>query len=233
MWLVCLPKSLDLLEPNPTGQDGIKKLYNEFSMDHTLPNLIMQRLEDFNPEKRYDVVISECWLGVSQHERKMMKKLGTFLKPGGILITTLASPIGALPNALRRLLSYKLTKEIDSFEEKTRILVNAFEKHLETMNDMTRPYEDWVQDCMINPGFMTISITPEMFIEDMGDRFEIYNTFPRYDNDWRWYKSLYGDRKSFNERFMGFYFKNSHNFYDFNNIYPQRDSAKNVILENP
>lgn len=228
----CLPKSFDLLEPNPTGQDGIKKLYSEFSMDHKSPNLIKQRLEDFNPEKLYDVVISECWLGVSQHERKMMKKLGTFLKPGGILITTLASPVGALPNALRRLLSYKLTKEIDSLEEKTRILVNAFEKHLETMNDMTRPYEDWVQDCMINPGFMTISITPEMFIEDMGDTFEIYNTFPRFDSDWRWYKSLYGARKSFNERFMGFYFKNSHNFCDFNNIYPQRDSAKNVILEN-
>jgi hypothetical protein len=227
----CLPKSYDLLEPNPTGQDGINQLYNDFSAKHTSPTLIRQRLEEFMPEKLYDVVISECWLGISPHERKMMQKLGTFVKPGGILITTLASPIGAMPNAFRRLLSNRLIEEIESFEEKTEILVQAFGAHLDTMNDMTRPYEDWVQDCMINPGFMTISTTPKMFTEDMGGNFEIYNSYPRFDNDWRWYKSLYGDSKGFNERYMDSYYKNSHNFFDYNTLFPERDFLKNLALE--
>jgi 2-polyprenyl-3-methyl-5-hydroxy-6-metoxy-1,4-benzoquinol methylase len=227
----CLPKSYDLLEPNPTGQEGIHQLYNEFAIKHTSPSLIKQRLEDFMPEKLYDVVISECWLGISPHERKMMKKLGALLKPGGILITTLASPIGSVANAFRRLLSYRLTQSIESIEEKTEILVKAFGLHLGTMQDMTRPYEDWVQDCMINPGFMTISITPKMFMEDMGIDFEIYNSYPRFDTDWRWYKSLYGESKAFNERYMESYYRCSHNFYDYNNLFSQREFSKNLILE--
>ena len=227
----CLPKSYDLLEPNPTGQAGIAKLYNEFSIEHTAPHLIKQRLEDFTPKRQYDVVISECWLGVSHHERQMMIKLGTFLKTDGILIITLASPIGAAVNAFRRLLSDKLTWDVDSMQEKTDILVQAFGTHLSTMNNMTRPYEDWVQDCMINPGFMTICPTPEMFMEDMGEDFEIYNSYPRFNSDWRWYKSLYGENKRFNEMYMDSYYTNSHNFYDYNCLHPQRDPAKNIILE--
>jgi len=226
-----LPKSYDLLEPNPTGQAGITQLYSEFDTEHTSPNLIKQKLEDFKPEQQYDVAISECWLGVSMHERQLMAKLGTFLKPDGILIITLASPIGAAVNALRRLLSDKLTWEIESMEEKTEILVQAFGSHLTTMKDMTRPHDDWVQDCMINPGFMTICPTPEMFMEGMANDFDIYNSYPRFDTDWRWYKSLYAENKLFNERYMESYYMNSHNFYDYNGLYPQRDPDKNIALE--
>lgn len=227
----CLPKSYDLLEPNPMGQEGIKQLYNDFSVEHTSPALIKQRLEDFTPMRFYDVVISECWLGVSLHERKMMVKLGTFVKPGGILIFTLASPAGAAVNAFRRLLSDKLVWNVDSMEQKTRILVEAFGSHLETMKDMTRPYEDWVHDCMINPGFMTICPTPEMFMEGMDEEFSIFNSYPRFDTDWRWYKSLYGENKRFNERYMEAYYMNSHNFYDYNTLQPQREAEKNMALD--
>lgn len=227
----CLPKSYDLLEPNPTGQTGITQLYDECSIDHTSPYLIKQRLEDFTPERKYDVVISECWLGVSEHERQMMAKLGTFLKPDGILIITLASPIGAAANAFRRLLSDMLTWEITSMEDKTEILVQAFGSHLATMQDMTRPYEDWVQDCMINPGFMTICPTPAMFMEGMGGDFDIYNSYPRFDTDWRWYKSLYGESRRFNEQYMESYYTNCHNFYDYNSLYSTREPGKNIALE--
>jgi SAM-dependent methyltransferase len=227
----CMPKSYDLLEPNPTGQEGITQLYGEFTIEHTSPILIKQRLEDFVPERLYDVVISECWLGIDPYERNLMKKLGSLLKPGGILITTLTSPIGALPSAFRRLLSNKLVQDIEPLEEKTEILVKSFGSHLSTMQDMTRPYEDWIQDCMINPAFMTICVTPKMFMEDMSSDFEIYNSFPRFDNDWRWYKTLYGENKSFNERYLQSYYQNSHNFYDYNSLLPQREPVKNSSLE--
>jgi len=227
----CLPNSYDLLEPNPTGQEGIRQLYDEFERNHTTPNLIKKRLEDFTPEQKYDVVISEGWLGVSLHERQQMIKLGTFLNPGGILITTLASPIGAVPNALRRILGDVLTWEVISLDDKTSLLIEAFGSHLGTMQDMTRPYQDWVHDVLINPGFMTISVTPEMFMEDMGDKFSIYNSYPRFDADWRWYKSLYGKNKQFNERYMESYFKQCHNFYDYNSEYPCREPGKNIALE--
>ena len=228
----CLPRSYDLLEPNPTGQAGISQLYSEFAIKHTSPNLIKQRLEDFSPVKQYDVVISECWLGVSEHERQMMVKLGAFLKPGGILIITLASPIGAVPNTLRRILGDILIQECASMEEKTEVLVQAFGSHLNTIKDMTRPYEDWVQDSLLNPGFLTICPTPAMFMDDMGGDFTIYNSYPRFNADWRWYKSLYGENKQLNKCYMDAYFSNCHNFYDYNDTFPQREQSENIALEN-
>ncbi len=227
----CLPKSYDLLEPNPAGQEGIARLYADFNLEHTEPTLIKKRLEDFSPDRLYDVVISECWLGVSRHEREMMVKLGTFVKPGGVLIFTLESPAGSAVNAFRRLLADKLTWDEVSMEEKTRILVKAFSTHLDTMKDMTRPYEDWVQDCMINPGFMTICPTPAMFMEGLGGEFSMYNSYPRFVSDWRWYKSLYGENKRFNERYMDAYYRNSHNFFDYTTNHPERDPEKNKDLD--
>jgi len=158
-------------------------------------------------------------------------KLGTFLKQDGIMIITLASPVGAVANACRRLLSDKITWGVKPVHEKTDMLVRAFGPHLSTMKDMTRPYDDWVQDCMINPGFMTICPTPEMFMEDMGKDFDIYNSYPRFNSDWRWYKSLYGKNKRLNEMYMESYYANSHNFYDYNDLHRQRDSSKNISLE--
>jgi len=227
----CQPKSFDLLEPNPAGQQGITQLYDQLAIDHATPTLIKQRLEDFAPQRKYDVAISECWLGVSRHERDMMIKLASCVKPGGILITTLASPIGAVPNTLRRILGDMLIRECTSIEEKTDVLVRAFGSHLATMKDMTRPYEDWVQDSLLNPGFLTICPTPAMFMEDLGDAFSIHNSYPRFNADWRWYKSLYGENKRLNEQFMESYFMNCHNFYDYNDLFAQRDPAGNIALE--
>ncbi len=228
----CLPGSYDLLEPNPTGQRGIKQLYDEINITHTPPSLIKNRLEDFQPEKKYDIVISEAWLGVSKHERQLMRKLGSFLKPGGILITTLASPIGWLSNTLRRILADMLVKDCSTLKEKTDVLIEAFRSHLDTMQDMTRPYEDWVQDSMINPGFLTMHPTPQMFLETMGDTYTIYNSYPKFNTDWRWYKSLYGKKKGFNRQYLESYFVNCHNFYDYDKLYPQREPKKNIALEN-
>ena len=228
----CLPGAYDLLEPNPTGQRGIRQLYDEMNIAHTVPNLIKSRLEDFQSGKNYDIVICEAWLGVSDHERKLMRKLGSILRPGGILITTLASPIGWLSNTLRRILADMLVMDTSSFKEKTDILIQAFRSHLDTMQDMTRPYEDWVQDSMINPGFLTMHPTPEMFLETMGGTYSIYNSYPKFNIDWRWYKSLYGKKKGFNGQYLESYFVNCHNFYDYDKLYPQRDPEKNIALEN-
>ena len=67
------------------------------------------------------------------------------------------------------------------------------------MKDMSRFSEDWVQDTLLSPSFYTLSPTPSMFIEDVGQRFSIYGSYPKINSDWRWYKSLYGENKKFNE----------------------------------
>ncbi|MFC1664776.1 class I SAM-dependent methyltransferase, partial [Pseudomonadota bacterium] len=226
----CQPDAYDLLEPNPVAGKEIRELYSQFSLKHTLPRIIPQRLEEFQIVE-YDLVISEAWLGVSEHERQLMKKLAGFVKPGGILIVTLSSPIGMLANTLRRILGYMLVKECSSFEEKTNLLLKAFGGHLKTMENMSRPHIDWVQDSLLNPGFLTMHPTPAMLFADIGHEYSLYNSFPRIHTDWRWYKSLYGNNLQFNENFLNSYFTSCHNLFDYKDISPPRSREENTALE--
>jgi hypothetical protein len=227
----CKPSKYDLLEPNITAQNGINDLYSKTQLDVTIPNLIKKKLEDFSPDNKYEIVICESWLGVSDHEREMMKKLGSFLSSGGILVTTIASPLGSVINGVRRILSWGFTKNITSIESQTKLLLEAFSSHLDTIEDMSRLYEDWAQDTLINPGFLTMCPTPNMFVKDIGNDFEIYNSFPQFNSDWRWYKTLYGDKKSFNNTFLTAYNRNIHNFFDYNECFSEIDGDLGSRLE--
>ena len=103
--------------------------------------------------KKYDIVICEAWLGIVKKERKLITKLGKFVKKDGILIITASSSISFLSNILRRFIGVCVTQNINSFEKKTNFLINFYKNHLETMKNMSCPYKDWVQDCLIGDGF--------------------------------------------------------------------------------
>ena len=122
----CLPSQLILVEPNPVGRNGVFELYSDFSPSHTRPLVIDKSLEAFDTEYDYDIVIAEAWLGSTDHEVNLIKKISNFVKIGGILILTLQSPVGMLANVLRRLLAYELVRREDNIAQKTQILMRAF-----------------------------------------------------------------------------------------------------------
>jgi len=226
-----LPAVLDLVEPNPTGARGVEDLYATLSVPHTPPRLICQRLEDFNAAAEYDVVIAEAWLGVPEHERELMARLAGFVRPGGVLVTTLSSPIGMLANTLRRILGYVLVCGVPGLEEKTDVLLAAFGPHLDTLADMSRPHLDWVQDSLLNPGFLTSCLTPAPLFKALGGDYSLYNGYPRLATDWRWYKSLYGEERRFNEVYLDSYFALCHNLFDHRSVLPPRAPERNAELE--
>ncbi len=226
-----MPGTLDLLEPNPTGRAGIKDLYADFDVPHTKPNVIPGTLQDFTPDALYDIAIAEAWIGGTPDELKLMKKMASLVRPGGILITSVNSPISLLANTFRRVLGDLLIDGVEGIDEQTRILDKAFGSHLDTMTDMSRPHEDWIQDSLLNPGFLTSSLTMQKFFECVGGETTFYNSFPRMHTDWRWYKSFFGDNARFNDQFLANYFTQSHNLYDFTSVFPPRAPEANVELE--
>jgi len=227
----CNPDEFDLLEPNPVAVNEALELYRYFNVLHTTPNVISQTLEKFEKDQTYDVVICEAWLGISDHERRLMKKLAGFVKKEGVLVTTLASPVGYFFNMVRRLLANQFFSIADDFEEKSEKLLSAFSPHLETLKDMSCPHIDWVQDSLLNPGFLTMHPNPTTFIEDIGQNYSIYNSYPRFSSDWRWYKALYGEKKKINNVFLQNFSENIHNFMDYRFIFNQRSSKLNDELQ--
>ena len=80
-----LPKNYDLVEPNPNGCRDIKNLFKQIKIKHTKPNLYELPLDDFSKKKLYDLVITEGWPGGHlNYDRKMFKKLSSFVKPENV-----------------------------------------------------------------------------------------------------------------------------------------------------
>jgi SAM-dependent methyltransferase len=227
----CRPQSLDLVEPNPAGLAAIARAYEAFPLRHTAPVVHATRLEEFAPETTFDIVLCENWLGADPHEIDLLRKIAGLVAPGGILVLTIVPLSGFFPNIMRKLLALRVLPPGLDFETQTEFLVEAFGPHLSTMADMTRSHRDWVQDCLINPHYLNVALPLDTVLDALDREMEALATFPRFVNDWRWFKTLAGKNRRFNQNLSEAYRRNVHNFVDYRRLWAERDSAANADLE--
>lgn len=214
------PNSLTLVEPNPAGLKDIKGLYEEIALPHTKPNLVPKRLQDFAPEKKFDIVICENWLGALPEEVAHIRKLGSFVAPGGALVLTVVPLAGFFPNVMRKLLALRIVPKDMDFEAKTAALVSVFGPHLATIANMTRSHRDWVHDCMINPHYLNVGLPFGTVLEAVGDELSVLGCYPRIISDWRWFKSLKGKNRRFNESLLESVAANVPSMLDYRRTFP-------------
>lgn len=225
------PKRLVLIEPNRTALNDIFNNYGKLELAHTKPEIFDCRLEDYKSEERFDIVICENWLGSNVYERSLRKKCLAMVGAHGLFVSTVISPIGILPNILRRYLSLKLLENVYDFDDKVCVLVDAFGSHLDTLLSMNRSNRDWVIDNMLHPAYLSIVTTlPELLLDSRID-FSIFKIWPSFNQDWRWFKDLFGKQKKFNEVALAEYAKWSHGFIDYRYVVEQADGKRNMILE--
>ena len=225
------PQSLTLVEPNPIAIRDIAAVYATPGVAPVPPLVIEARFEEYEPEELFDVVVCENWLGSSDHERRLLAKLGRMVADGGLLLVTTVSPVGMLPNLLRRSLARKLVLPESPFAASTSVLSRAFGPHLRTLAAMTRGVTDWVQDNMLNPAYFGIQLTVPMVLSDFASDFEVLGSSPRFAADWRWFKGLCGPDRDFNRHVLTEYRSGLHNFFDHRTVLPARDLARNAEFE--
>ena len=225
------PTSLTLVEPNPVAGRDIEEVYSAPGAAPIVPRVVPCRFEEFENAEPYDIVVCENWLGDASHERRLMRKLGRLVADGGLLVVTAVSPVGILPNVLRRALSNKLTDPDEPFAGRTAALGRAFGPHLRTISSMTRGVTDWVHDNMLNPAYFGILMTVPMAVGELGSGFDLLGSSPRFASDWRWFKGLCGAEREFNRHALAEYRAGLHNFFDHRAVLPARDPARNAELE--
>lgn len=224
------PATLDLVEPNPTGIRDIEETYAAQNLSLTQPTLHEQTFQEFEAGTRYDIVICENWLGSLPDERRMIGKLASLVAPRGVLVMTIVPPGGFLPNVLRKLMADRIVSADMPFEQKTDVLVKAFGPHLATIDGMTRSHRDWVRDCMINPHYLNVVLPLETVLAEVGSQLDILGSSPDFHTDWRWFKNLWGDQRSYNQAFEKSYVRNIHNFVDYRYIFDERTEEQNGEL---
>jgi 2-polyprenyl-3-methyl-5-hydroxy-6-metoxy-1,4-benzoquinol methylase len=226
-----MPRSLTLLEPNPAGRRDIEQLYADQPIPHTRPAVVAAKLEDYAPAEPFDVVVCENWLGHSTYERALLRRLCGFVAAGGVLALTSVSPVGLLPNILRRAIAARLCRNEVSFERRTAMLVEVFKPHLATLPAMTRSAVDWVQDNMLNPAYFELCLPAPTVFEEVGASFTVLGSNPVLAQDWRWFKALHGEARRFNAHFLDEYFAQCHGLMD-HRCFPDRgDATRNRRLE--
>ncbi len=218
----CDPKLIHLVEPNPSAYKNIKKTFKKLGVSSKKLKVFPVKLENFNNKKKYDLVICEAWLGNSNQERKLMKKLSDFVKKGGHLVTTLSCPLGWVYNVIRRFTAFNIIKNEINFNIKTNKILDLYKPHLKTLKNMSCPHIDWVQDSMLNPGFLNTHPDPSTFFKDIGNKFNFSFSYPAFYSNWNWYKSLIGKKKDRKNFFLASYVKNICNFLDYDNIYLEK-----------
>ena len=188
------PKEFTIVEPNPAALKQIKENFASSPDHYTLPKVLPLKIEEFKPLSNFDIVICENWLGNSNDDINILNRISKFVSSNGILIITILSIVGWLPNLIRyMLLRFLLTsyKGQLSYDDKFEIAFSAFEKHLNTLSSMTRSKEDWIRDNMINPYYLDQGLTLELVIRNIqANGFSVLSTSPQFFSEWRWFKQL-------------------------------------------
>lgn len=226
------PAQLVLVEPNPTGVEEIRVSfgpYPEWSGNLSVQNI---SIENYQDTQQYDFVLCEGLIGASgvDDPAKLIESIAGHVRANGVLVLTCIEYVAYLSEMLRRLLGVDIAGSIDEIDNKTALLLSAFTPHLKSLTGMSRRFDDWVIDNLINPASIGKLVSFEDCLNYLRNRFDILSTSPRFITDWTWYKKAAHVPDFFNKVALECYLSNLHNFMDHRDFSPPRSESANRSL---
>ena len=226
------PERYVLLEPNPQGVKDIHNLFDRYQLWSGNVTVISKTIEEYQDEKTYDFVFCEGLLGGSGFPDPglIFKALAKFCSPSGVLVITCEDEVATLSEVIRRLFAHMILRDEITLSEKVKKLLPVFSPHLVQLLGMTRRYDDWIIDSLINPAAGGQLFTIPDALTTLPNQFEFYASSPHFVSDWRWYKNIYGKERNFTQRSLQQYWENIHNLLDYRFTFPSRDVTSNMKL---
>jgi 2-polyprenyl-3-methyl-5-hydroxy-6-metoxy-1,4-benzoquinol methylase len=224
------PARFVLVEGNPTGVAEIKQLFSHHVEWNRSLEVVLSKVEDWQPEPVFDFVFCEGLLSGVHNPEQVLDKLATATAPGGMLTITCVDHLSHFPETIRRALAQLAVAESDSLAVNVAKILPMFESHLRTLPGMSRRHDDWVIDNLIHPGSIIPLINFPEAIAVLASRFDYYAASPHFITDWRWYKSIVGETWEFNSRAIDQFWSLAHNMLDYRRVLPPRDPSANKRL---
>ncbi len=225
----CKPIFYDIVEPNKSAIIEIKKNFNKNKIP--IPNINNLTLEKFKSEIKYDIVICEGWIGSLKNEVKLIKKIFSFLKPNGFMLLTYQPATGMYANVLRKIISFKLLNKKENIQKRTSTLLKFFNDELKSLENMSRNKKDWIQDVIINPAIIGSYLTPETITKKLNN-FSVFETYPKFSDDWSWYKDHTYNNKKKELIFLKNFYENYLNFLNFKDSKTYISAEEGLKLDN-
>jgi hypothetical protein len=221
------PARFVAVDGNPTGQEAMRDLFGGFPA-LTQPELVESLIEEFTTADRFDLVICEGVIPTQKHPAAFARHVASFARPGGVFLTTTFDGASALADQMRRLMNLRLPPDW-TVAQRVEALRPQIAPHAATLRGMSRPLDDYILDSVVQPMLGPLFSIPEA-IAALAGEFDVYGASPSFVVDWRWYKTLVGDERQFNERWVEAYYRNVANFIDHRVELPPHSRAEGEEL---
>lgn len=188
---------IDLVEGNPKGIHEMRELFTKCNVSEDKYDIISCMIENYQTDKKYDVVIAEGFIPSIYNQKEVIGKLKELVKKDGIIVITCIDYISIFIENMKRMVGSLLSARIEEYNEKLKWLVDFFGPQLTKLEGVTRSAEDWVLDNVLNPATsngMYLSLIEAMDL--LGEDFEVLGTSQHMFTDYSWYKDLTYDIKA-------------------------------------
>lgn len=228
------PKKYVLVDGNPKGITNTRNLINSYN---EASNCIFHevKIQEFSSDDVFDLVLCEGVIPAQVDPESYIQIVSNYVDKSGILLITCSDYASILSEVLRKVLASLLLNgdavSVNKKDAKTKlkILSPFFSRHLNTLEGMSRPVDDWIYDNIMQP-----TLGGRFSIEDavhaIPENFSVYGVSPHFFNDWRWYKDIHGNQKKFNELMVASFLSNVHNLLDYREVFPPIEPGEGRVL---
>ncbi|MBU1230489.1 MAG: class I SAM-dependent methyltransferase [Proteobacteria bacterium] len=220
------PTGLGLTRERLTTMEAAKLQAGESA---TSLDFVLSDFEAFDTDERFDIVICEGFLPLQLDPKSMLRRLATFVAPGGVMVCTCVDAASYIPDLIRRAVGQALVDRSLPLTEQARALAPVFERHFACLPGMSRPLVDWILDNVMHPFFGQLMPISDA-IDALDGEFTVYGSSPHLLTDWRWYKDICDECDGANEHARRAWARNIHNLIDHSVVFPERDAEENLAM---
>jgi SAM-dependent methyltransferase len=220
------PERYVLVDGNPAG---LLETRERLSACDCEIEVVESLIESYTTDERFDMVMCEGAIPWQIHPQDILKAVSQFVAPGGVLVITCIDKISALGDSLRRLEAAIVLDREKCIEDQVQQLMPFFKQDLDSLTGMSRPYEDWILDQILQP-FIGNFFSIEEAIDTIDDEFEVYSSSPHFMIDWSWYKEVPLRTATRNQLGIRAYKENIHNLMDYRFTFLPRSAQDNLKI---
>ena len=189
-------KHVDLVEANAAGRRDINRLFSSHDIAKDKYDIFPCKIEDYETDKKYDIIIAESFLPYIFNQYEVMDKLKELVTEHGIIVITCAEHAGFFVETVKRLVGKTITVNIPEYDKKVEYLTDFFAPQLAKLRGVSRKAEDWVKDQILNPAIANeMELTMLQAIEYFEEGFDVLGCSPQMFTDYSWYKDIWYDYK--------------------------------------
>jgi len=195
----CEPELCVLVDANAASLEAVSDKLARGLLDGSCFECHRNDIREYRDARQFDLVLCEGVVPGQQDPESFLRHVASFAAVDGIVVCTTMSSPSLLAEVCRRVIKVVLASRIGCHDGLLAELTSFFEPDLLMLPGMSRRHEDWVLDNILHPWPARFTFTIPEAIDSLDSDFDVLGTSPTFVQDWRWYKSIPRDSRTWND----------------------------------